>query len=45
MFRSFVPSRTDLASLLRLAGPIVAVQVGGMLMGVTDTVIMGHVSA
>lgn len=45
MFRSFVPSRTDLAALLRLAGPIVAVQVGGMLMGVTDTVIMGHVSA
>ena len=40
-----MPSAKDIRALLRLAGPIVTVQVGGMLMGVTDTVIMGHVSS
>lgn len=32
-------------ALLRLAVPIVAVQIGGMLMGVVDTMIIGRVSA
>ena len=45
MLRSFQPGLADIRALLRLAGPIVAVQVGGMLMGVVDTMVMGHVSA
>lgn len=45
MFRNFVPSLADIRALLRLAGPIVTVQVGGMMMGVVDTVVMGHVSS
>lgn len=45
MLRNFVPTRHDLASLVRLAVPIVTVQVGIMLMGVVDTVIVGHVNA
>lgn len=45
MFRNFVPSSADIRALLRLAGPIVTVQVGGMMMGVVDTAIMGHVSS
>ena len=31
--------------MLRLAGPVVAIQVGMMLMGVVDTIMVGHVSA
>jgi MATE family multidrug resistance protein len=45
MFRSFVPSRHDMRALVRLAVPIVAMQVGMMLMSVVDTVFVGHVSA
>jgi len=40
-----LPPRRELASLLRLALPIVAVQVGLMLMGVVDTLMVGRVSA
>ncbi|MDT8339879.1 MAG: MATE family efflux transporter [Longimicrobiales bacterium] len=36
--------RGELAELLRLALPVAAVQVGMMLMGVVDTVMVGHVS-
>jgi multidrug resistance protein, MATE family len=35
----------SLRALLRLALPIVAVQVGTMLMGVVDTIMVGHLSA
>src|SRR6187397_1997950 len=45
MLRNFVPTRRDLAALVRLAIPIVTVQVGIMLMGVVDTVVVGHVSS
>jgi MATE family multidrug resistance protein len=45
MFRAFVPSPHDVRALVRLAVPIVAVQVGMMLMNVVDTVFVGHVSA
>ena len=31
--------------MVRLAGPVVAIQVGMMLMGVVDTIMVGHVSA
>ena len=31
--------------MLRLAGPVVVIQVGMMLMGVVDTIMVGHVSA
>jgi MATE family multidrug resistance protein len=41
---SFRPVGADLAELLRLAFPVVVVQVGTMLMGVVDTVMVGHVS-
>lgn len=37
--------RAELAELLRLAVPTVAVQVGWMSMGVVDTIVVGHVSA
>jgi MATE family multidrug resistance protein len=37
--------RSDVAALLRLAVPIASVQVGYMLMGVVETVIVGRVSA
>jgi MATE family multidrug resistance protein len=37
--------RAELASLSRLAVPIVAVQLGWMAMGAVDTVVVGHVSA
>jgi MATE family multidrug resistance protein len=40
-----LPPRREMASLLRLALPIVAVQVGMMLMGVVDTLMVGRVSA
>jgi multidrug resistance protein, MATE family len=37
--------REELRSTLRLAGPIVVVQLGMMLMGVVDTIFVGHLSA
>jgi MATE family multidrug resistance protein len=37
--------RTEFAATLRLALPVVAVQVGMMLMGVVDTMMVGRVSA
>src|SRR6185436_19523176 len=45
MFRNFVPTTNDLRALLKLAVPIVTAQVGVMLMGVVDTIVVGHVSA
>jgi MATE family multidrug resistance protein len=39
------PNREDLAAMLRLAAPVVVVQVGLMLMGVVDTMVVGRVSA
>ena len=45
MFQSFVPSPHDVRALVKLAVPIVAMQVGMMLMSVVDTVFVGHVSA
>src|SRR5262249_61564986 len=35
----------DLSALLRLAAPLVLIQVGAMLMGVVDTIMVGRVSA
>lgn len=43
--RQFIPTRYDVRALVRLAVPIVTVQVGLMLMGVVDTIVVGHVSA
>jgi MATE family multidrug resistance protein len=43
--RSFLPTPADLRALARLAAPIATVQVGLMLMGVVDTIVVGHVSA
>ncbi len=40
-----VPSLGDFRALLKLALPMVVVQVGLMMMGVVDTIIVGHVSA
>jgi MATE family, multidrug efflux pump len=45
MFRNFVPTTRDVRALLALAIPIVTVQVGIMMMGVVDLVVVGHVSA
>jgi MATE family multidrug resistance protein len=45
MFQAFIPSRHDVRALVRLAVPIVAMQVGMMLMNVVDTIFVGHVSA
>jgi MATE family multidrug resistance protein len=42
---SILPTRDELRALLTLAVPIVTVQVGMMLMGVVDTLMVGHVSA
>jgi len=39
------PTRADLDALLRLAAPLVLIQVGAMLMGVVDTIMVGRVSA
>jgi MATE family multidrug resistance protein len=39
------PRIADLRALLGLAVPVVVVQVGLMLMGVVDTIMVGHVSA
>jgi MATE family multidrug resistance protein len=38
------PTRADFRALLRLAGPLVLIQVGTMLMGVVDTIMVGQVS-
>src|SRR5437868_8216237 len=40
-----LPSRAELAAMAHLALPIVVAQVGLMLMGVVDTVMVGRVSA
>ena len=39
-----LPRRGELRAMLRLAVPVVTVQVGMMLMGVVDTVMVGHLS-
>ena len=39
------PTRVDVRELLNLAIPIVMIQVGMMLLGVVDTIMVGHVSA
>jgi len=43
--RQFIPTRHDMRALTKLAVPIVTVQVGIMMMGVVDTIVVGHVSA
>ena len=43
--RNLVPTRNDLRAMVRLAIPIVVVQVGLMAMGTVDTIMVGHVSA
>ncbi len=43
--RHFLPTSRDLRALVRLAVPVTTVQVGLMLMGVVDTIVVGHVSA
>ncbi len=40
-----LPRADDLLAMLNLAGPVVAVQVGLMAMGVVDTMVVGRVSA
>lgn len=40
-----IPRADDLKSMLRLATPVVVVQVGLMLMGVVDTMVVGRLSA
>ena len=42
---NLTPRRADLARMLRLALPIVTVQVGIMMMGTVDTLMVGHLSA
>ncbi len=44
MIRRLVPSSSDLRALLSLGLPIIVNQVGLMLMGVVDTIFVGHVS-
>ena len=39
-----LPTSSDLRAMLRLAFPVAAVQAGIMAMGVTDTIMVGHVS-
>jgi MATE family multidrug resistance protein len=41
---SFRPTRDDLTSLFRLALPVAVVQVGMLLMGAVDTIMVGRVS-
>ena len=43
--RQMIPTPGDFKSLVRLAMPVAAVQVGVLLMGAVDTVMVGHVSA
>src|SRR5688572_2778880 len=38
------PTRADFRALLRLAAPLVLIQVGTMFMGVVDTIMVGRVS-
>jgi len=40
-----LPHRDDLAAMLQLAAPIVVVQVGMMLLGVVDTMVVGRLSS
>lgn len=40
--RDFLPQRRDLGEMVRLAVPAVVVQVGLMMMGVVDTIMVGH---
>jgi MATE family multidrug resistance protein len=40
-----LPRRGDLRAMVRLALPVVLVQVGMMLMGVVDTIMIGHLSS
>lgn len=40
-----LPHREDFGGVIRLAAPVVTVQVGLMLMGVVDTMVVGRVSA
>jgi len=40
-----LPTRAELSRMMRLALPVVVVQVGIMLMGVVDTIMVGRVSA
>jgi multidrug resistance protein, MATE family len=40
-----IPRRDELRPMLRLAFPVVIVQVGMMAMGVVDTIMVGHISA
>jgi MATE family multidrug resistance protein len=40
--RDFLPRRADLREMFRLSVPVVVVQVGLMLMGVVDTIMVGH---
>ncbi len=43
--RQMIPMKADFASLIRLAMPVAAVQVGVMMMGAVDTIMVGHLSA
>lgn len=43
--RSFAPSSPDLRGLVRLAVPVVVVQLATMAMGAVDTIMVGRVSA
>jgi MATE family multidrug resistance protein len=40
-----LPRRHDLEAMMRLALPVVVVQVGMMLLGVVDTMVVGHLSS
>jgi MATE family, multidrug efflux pump len=40
-----LPGKAELRPMLRLAVPVVVIQVGLMLMGVVDTIMVGHISA
>jgi MATE family multidrug resistance protein len=40
-----LPRRAELRPMLRLAIPVVVIQVGMMAMGVVDTIMVGHISA
>ena len=41
----YLPTRADLASIVKLASPIVLIQVGLIAMGTVDSIMVGHVSA
>jgi MATE family multidrug resistance protein len=45
LLSGLLPTMRELADLLRLAVPVVVVQVGIMLMGVVDSIMVGHLSA